>query len=289
MADKQPGLFKRILRDPLTHFLGAGLLLFVAYGALNTAQDLRDDRTIVVTDEKLTVWLQFRKKAFSPAAAKRTLDNLSADEKARMVEDYAREEALYRHAKALGLDANDAIIRQRLIQKMDYALTGLNGDSAPTQVAEATLRAFYDEDPTKYKEPGHVTFTHIFFAGKEGETKARAAWQQIQAGNPPPNGDRFLYRRDYGEATYALVNDHMGMKIADTVFGEITPKGEWLPPTFSNHGWHILKVINLTPTRLRPFEEAVGDVLQDWQRARETEARRKAMDGLLKNYTVVVP
>ena len=39
-----------------------------------------------------------------------------------LIEGCVQEEALHRESLSLGLDVNDYVIRQRLVQKMEYAL-----------------------------------------------------------------------------------------------------------------------------------------------------------------------
>ena len=61
----------------------------------------------------------------------------AADELQAQIQDYIREEVLYRTALALGLDKDDTIVRRRLRQKMEF----LFEDTVPPP-QEAELRAY---------------------------------------------------------------------------------------------------------------------------------------------------
>lgn len=274
----------KIFRDPLAHFLLAGALLFGLYGWANGGFSGRDDSVIIVNDETLAIWMQYRNKAFSPEKARDWLAGLPAEEHSALINEYVQDEALYRHALALGLNENDAIIRQRLIQKMDYITLGMAGTRAP--IAEAEVRAYFAENQENYRTEAWVTLTHIFFGGRGAEAKARAAYTAIGAGQPAPAGERFLFRKNYAEATQALIKDHLGADIAENVFHLGPPTNVWLPPMQSPYGWHIVKLVRAHGAVIPPFEDVAMTVLQDVQREREAQAREKAAKAILDNYTV---
>ena len=61
-----------------------------------------------------------------------------------LIEDYIQEEIMYREAMAMGLDRDDAIIRRRLRQKMEF----LSEDIAASIV------------PTDVDQPEHLSLSH---------------------------------------------------------------------------------------------------------------------------------
>lgn len=289
MPDPAPSIFSRLLRDPLSHFLLAGAVLFALYGAFNGGPLGRDSQTIHVTDEALALWLQYRNKAFSPDQASAHLAAMEADKKEHLIADYVREESLYRHALTLGLDGNDAIIRQRLIQKMDYIALGMSEGGAAGQKAPSAdeIRAYYQANQERYRQEGWATLTHIYFAGDNGENRAKAARYALTTGIDEPKGDRYLYRRNYVEASTALVKDHLGTAIATKAFNTATPLNEWLGPLRSPHGWHLVQVKKRQPATLPPLEEVAAQVMHDAARAKETDLRERAIEAILSQYKIV--
>ena len=109
----QPSLLKRWLREPLLHFLLAGLALFAMYQALNPAAVEQGNRSrIELTNDDLRQlavgWMAQWRRPPTP------------EEMRRLVDSKVREEILYREALALGLDQDDTIVKRRMAQKMEF-------------------------------------------------------------------------------------------------------------------------------------------------------------------------
>jgi hypothetical protein len=87
------------------------------------------------------------------------------------VDEYVREEALYREAIALGLDQGDYVIRQRLIQRLELMF---EDNTETADVGQDELMEFYREFSDDYIESDVYTFTHVFFnAELRGDAGAR--------------------------------------------------------------------------------------------------------------------
>jgi hypothetical protein len=71
-----------------------------------------DSKEIVVGENEIASRLESWRILWQRPPTKEDIDEL--------VEDYVREEVLYREALATGLDEGDSIIRQRLRQKMEW-------------------------------------------------------------------------------------------------------------------------------------------------------------------------
>src|SRR5262245_15344646 len=100
-------------REPLFRFLLIGLALFACYRALNPeARHRPDNNRIVITDDDIRqlqiAWMAQWRRPPTP------------DELSGLVRSKVREEILFREAMTLGLDKNDAIIKRRLAQKMEF-------------------------------------------------------------------------------------------------------------------------------------------------------------------------
>ena len=67
--------------------------------------------------------------AFGPAQGR--LDIRGQKELDGLVQDYIREEAVYREGMAMGLDQNDTIIRRRTRQKTDFIVEDMSTPGDP--------------------------------------------------------------------------------------------------------------------------------------------------------------
>ena len=96
-----------------------GLVLFAAFGYITKDEQSDALNRIVVDRDRLLTFMQNRARTFGAERFEEILDNLPEDELQALIDDYVREEALYREAKALNLDKNDYTSRQRLIRQLE--------------------------------------------------------------------------------------------------------------------------------------------------------------------------
>src|SRR5262245_55195571 len=118
----------RIAKEPLLHFLLLGAALFAAYGFLNRSTQAQLGEVIVRAgqiEHMAARFAQFQQRA------------PTTEELKGLIDQYVREEVLSREAIKLGLDQNDAIIRRRLQQKMEFVATDLATVDEPSD-AELT-------------------------------------------------------------------------------------------------------------------------------------------------------
>ena len=127
------GLPARILRDPLTHFVVAGGLLFAVYAAFAPepvdmpTDSMRIELTVDDLRQISLVMLSQGRAAPDP------------DQMRDLARQAAIQRILVREAKALGLDQDDEIIERRLAQKMDFLMADLATLDAPSESRAARM------------------------------------------------------------------------------------------------------------------------------------------------------
>ena len=283
------------LKDPLAHFLGLGILLFALYHVLNPASDRAGDlKRIIIDRSALLTFIQYRTKSFDPDAAAAQLDALPPASLQRLVDDFAREEALYREAEALGLGDNDYIIKRRMIQKVDFITEGFA--DASVRITEEELQAYYEANLDRYREAGFITFTHVFFdAGIHGPkvavSLAEAKLTELQAEavpfiDAPRHGDRFPFGVNYVERSQELVASQFGTEMAAALF-ELNPaEGIWRGPYRSAYGAHLVMVIKRQDPSVRPLTEVRSRVLGDAKGEKVRERSEEAVMAIVDTYEI---
>ncbi len=287
---------RRAVRDPLLHFLLIGAGLFGIYGLFGgDAGDSTDPGTIVVDRGALLSFIQYRSKAFEAELAQQKLEGLSEQQLARLIDDYVREEVLYREAVHLGLDRNDYVIRRRLLQKLEFVTRGF----AEVDVAldEPAIREFFEENQRDYFVEPHLTFTHLFFdAERRGWEEARrlaeAKRAELEGADLPfedaaRHGDRFPYHANYVERPLDYVASHFGTDLARAVYA-LEPDGGWRGPFESPYGTHLVLLTRKAAGRLPAFEEIRTRVLEDARRAAIRRRVDVAVGALIDAYDVRV-
>jgi peptidyl-prolyl cis-trans isomerase C len=283
----------KLIKEPLVQFLIGGIFLYSLLAVFSAPVTEEDHYIIPVNESALLRYLQFQDKAFDSGGAKAALAAMDTTARDRLKADYIRDEVLVREAISLGLDKNDAVIRGRLIQKMDFILQGF---MPPKQtIDDAEIAAYFKANSQNYQVDATATFTHVFFSKeKRGEVDAMQAAQNLlpllNRGAVPfeksgAYGDRFYFLRNYVTKPKRLLSDHFGSEMTAGIFAA-TPSDRWIGPFTSQYGTHLLLLRALAPSRTPRLAEVQGRVLDDLKRERRDGVRLKAITKLTKKYTL---
>lgn len=144
-------LLKRWLHEPLVHFLLLGLALFLLDAWLRPASAPSPSSVIVVDEARIRNLAQNFQRTWQRPPTKTEIEGL--------VETHVREEVMVREALALGLDRDDAIIRRRLQQKLEFVSEGAAARAEPTDEA---LLAYMTAHPDAFAVDARYTFRQVF-------------------------------------------------------------------------------------------------------------------------------
>ncbi len=264
---------KRLLIDPLFYFILLGAALFGIWDILNPDRADDDPKTIRVDRAALLEFMQLRLRAFDDKDAQARLASLSAEALADVVSAYVREEALYRSAQGLGLGADDYVIKQRLVQKMEYMAEGMAGE--PAAPPDTVLVDFFQRHQQDYIEPARISFTHVFFSTRR-HTEAQAAalaqdalielnHRQVPFTGATGFGERFPYHVNYVERTHDDVAGHIGPAMTDALFKLEPDSANWQGVYSSSFGKHLVLLTSRSPERVPDFAAVQAQVLKDFR------------------------
>ena len=281
--------------QPLLHFVVLGSILFATVQWLSSRPQ-QDDRTIVVDRDALLEFMQYRARTFRPDQADSVLSQMSPDDLDRLVEDYVRQEVLYREAIALGLGRNDYMARQRLIQKLEFLNRDLSVEI--TQLSDAEVRSYFEEHRDTYYDPPHVTFTHVFFnrethGDAESRRLADRTLKQLNDQRVPfhegaRHGDRFYYHVNYVERGRPEVASHLGPLVAEAVFELEPSERSWYGPYESEYGWHVIMLSERVDGRFLELDDVYEQVADDAKRTMVEERSKAIIDGIIDTYDVQI-
>lgn len=287
-----------LLKQPLLHFLIAGLVIFLAYQFSGRPEEesLDNGRVIEVDRMALLNFMQYRAQAFRPDIFSEQLDAMSDPERARLVDDFVREEALHREALAMGMDQGDYIIRQRLVQKVEFLLENMANQALEPD--EEVITAWYNDHRDDYRVDAVYTFTHIFFdAGERGPGQARQDATNL-LGTPQLTaarfndastfGDRYPFLQNYVERTRDFVVNNFTPEFVDAL-DRITPSNEtWYGPFESRYGWHLVMLRQRSEPYIPELDSIRDRVMDDWRYEAVLESRRGAEQQVIDQYDVRV-
>jgi len=267
--------FRRILREPLLHFLLLGLGLFAAFGRV--APDDDGKRRIVVSQAQVDLLVtQFNGTWNRPP---------SAAELNGLVDSYVRDEILYREGVALGLDRDDVVIKRRVRQKLDV----LFEESAAQQPAtDADLQAYLDANPAAFRKPALVSFDQIYF-GSDAATQPRleeARAALARGADPASLGQPTLLPAGQDAMPLDLVAREFGETFAEQLAK--VPVREWVGPVKSGFGMHLVRVRAFEQSQLPALADVRDVVTREWENERRQRAHADALARLRSQYEVEV-
>ncbi len=270
---------KKVVREPLLHFFLVGAAFFLVYGWVNREETIDANEIVVSAGQVDRLVMQFERLW----TRKPTEEELKG-----LVDNWVRQEILYREGLALGLDRDDPVLKRRVAQKMTFITEGL-GEAEPT---EAELQAWLDERPAQYAIEPRYTFHQVFFDPErhEGsmEDVVSGALQAIDEGAVAGElGDPSLLPARMDNAPASRVQATFGEPFASGLAG-LEP-GRWASTVTSAYGPHLVYLEQATPARAATLDDVRAEVARDLAAARREAADEAFYEALRARYTVRYP
>jgi hypothetical protein len=252
-------LMRHLARARIVQFAVIGGLLF-ALSALG-----KNDRQLAFSTSELAA-LHAAAASRKPGADPRTL---AAEVDERTIED----EILYREGLKHGFDRDDAIIRQRVIQRTLFFAEEMAGASEPPTDAE--LHAFFERTRERWMRPEHFDFTQRF-------TRDPAAVGDLamhpERGDPSPVPATGSMERT---ALVALVGEAFVAQLSKEPVGSTVTLASPL-------GWHLVTLRAHTPEQPASFEEALPRLRLAYTIDRRQQAVAALLGKAFRDYEVTV-
>lgn len=284
---------KRLLKEPLLHFLLASALIFGGYELIHAGSG-QTDKVIVVDRPGLLNYLQYRNRKFDPGQSDKLLEAMPPEQLQKLVGDYVREEAFYREAKAMALDRSDYVARLRLVQQFEYLTRG--GLAEDFEVTDAELQAYFEKHKDQYYVEPTLTLSHVFIdkkrrpaaeALKYAESIGRELRKRpVDLASLGSYGDRFLYQVNYMDRDRRELASHFGRKMADQLFKLEANDSYWQGPLESDHGYHFVLLIKKGGGYQPRLDEVRDRVKEDCRRQVLQQRYEAALREVLDRYEI---
>lgn len=277
-------MLRSLLREPLVHFILLGAALFALDGGLRPPAMPAAGAHILVSEALVQSLKRNFERTWQRPPTREELDGL--------VESHIREEVLVREALALGLDRDDAVIRKRLQQKLEFVSEAAGALAAPT---EAQLEAYLKANPQAFSIPPRATFMQVYLdpAKRKGALQADAV-RLLETLNRADGsrqvahaGDRLmLLEPRYENMAQHEVASQFGAEFADALLKQ--PPGRWVGPMTSGYGLHLVKLEALQPGGTPGLADVRPRVEREWLNAQREDAARATYARLRDKYTITV-
>lgn len=267
---------KKILKEPLAHFLLIGLLIFAFYAWVK--DDAPEEHRIVIDDGQLnhliTLW---------EAQWKRLP---TEEELAGMVEKHIRQEVFYREALRMNLDHDDEMVKRRLSQKMEFLSDDLSSLMDPA--SEENLKLFYSENMEAYRHPARYSFHQVTFTSNDS-VHVQALLTQYASASPDAlkgQGDLLSLPFFYDQLYENQVSKELGSKFADQL--DSLPLNQWTGPIQSGYGTHLVYITEKQASYQPKFEEIQKKLTRDYEYRAEKNSQQLIYEKLKANYELII-
>jgi hypothetical protein len=273
---------KKLLKDPLLHFLLIGAALFVVFGMVKSPADNPDNRIVITRGD-----IDFLKANFARTWRRPPTEN----ELERLIEDQVRDEISYREAVAMGLDQNDRVIRKRLRMKMELLAEDMAGLDAPT---EKDLSRFLAENRATFRLEAQISFKHVYLnsdrRGAQVENHAEALLADLRTigtdAAPESYGDPIMLPKEFTLEYVRNIERVFGKSFSQGL-AQVEP-GKWAGPLKSSYGLHLVYMHEYIAARNPELAEVRQAVEREWIAKRRKQVKEEIYKNLRKQYKIVI-
>lgn len=273
---------RRILREPLLHFVILGTILFAVHAAV-TRSGSEPVQDIVVSRSRIAHLASMFSRSWRREP--------NPNELKELVNDFVHEEVLYREAKAMGLDNDDPVIRRRLRQKLEFLAENVATQRVPT---DEELNRLLQSEPERFRTDSRYSFSHVFLdPGRHHDdledqqsTLRNALKQPDEALDPSQLGDRFLLGQSFADVPASELGRLFGEDFAPQLAQ--VPPGSWAGPIQSSYGLHFVRVTGREQARLPSLDEVREALLREWNERERVKANAEAFARLRGRYRIVI-
>jgi hypothetical protein len=271
---------KRAVREPLLQFLAVAVVLFLA-NALIHGPDRGAQGDVIDVPEGRVKQIAESYQLLSGRMPSRA-------ELGALVNDFVDEEVDYREAIAMGLDADDTIVRRRMRQKLEFLAEDADASEEPS---DADLAAWLKAHVDDYRLPARVAIRQVLANGDRRGSRAAADASQfltkLKAGVDPASvGDPSMLPAAMPLTSEQGIATFFGDDFARAVVG--AGDTGWFGPVASPFGQHLVLVMEREAGRDATLDDVHDKLRADWIEARRSKRRDDFQARLRSRYQVKV-
>jgi hypothetical protein len=313
-------LARHWLRHPALHFVLLGAALLLVYRAREPEPEPPSRRwqapIVITADQVQRMEATFRDRWGGAP---------TEEQRRALINAAVEEELLYRQARALALEYQDASVRRRLFEKaraLELRVSGdsedlvdeavalgldddvvirrllaekmrlvLQQDTVPQQISDAELAHHLERHRERFLQPETVTFTHVFLATdahRQLGTAAQAARAALGAQPPSVDSARLSDPFPLGNRFVALTPTQLTGRFGKPFTDRLLtlPIGAWSEPIASPFGLHLVWIEQHKPASLPPLDAVREPILLELTKARAADNLARGLAQLRSLYEI---
>lgn len=268
---------KKILKEPLVHFLFLGFLIF-GYYYLTNKDSNAEENSIVIDNTEYDYLLSLWKKQWQR--------DPNEQEIKAFIDQYLRQEVFYKEALAMNLDHNDLIVKRRLSQKMEAVSNDLNAIiKSPT---DDDLKTFYEKNKDLFILPPAYSFKQVLFLNDEDNLESEMETTKTQLNNgqdiPKARQTKLSIPNSWNKSEATTIYKTFGDYFTSVL--DSLPTNTWVGPIPSGFGQHLVYISKKEVSEIAKFETIKPYVEKEYQYQTELDMQNKVFEDLLDKYPV---
>ncbi len=269
---------KKIIREPLFHFLLLGGFLFLLFYLVNSSEQNSNEEISIDTNQLNELTVKWEMQWKRPP----TQEELSS-----LILQNVRQEVFYQEALKMNLDHNDEIIKRRLSQKMEFLSNDLANLTPPN---DDELETYFQEHSEKYMLPYSYSLYQLVFTHDYHENPFEALQTVMELSNElsikdlQNKGDQLPFPYHFNTTNSDALASQLGTIFSKSL--ENLELNKWVGPVSSGFGEHIVYITHREEPILPDLSRVKDLVLRDYQYEKQKEVNVAIFKTLKKKYRV---
>lgn len=270
-------IIKKMLLEPLFHFLIVGFALYLFYDDAS-GKEVQSLNAIEISSQELREIESEYKKEFNA-------DISQAQLKASIQKRYY-EKILLNEAYSLGLEKQDKEIAKRLLAQMQHILRGV----AVAEPSEELLKQYFEKNKSDYSVVHTLSLSHIYFSNPQyagvGDTLKTLQIADIKPVEASSFGETPAMPSHIKDITLSEAQEMFGNYFALKLFN--LKQGKWHKPIQSKHGTHLVYVTDKNVSEAYVFDEIQERVYEDYLEEERAKKENEAYKKISSQYSLEV-
>ena len=267
-------MFKRILQEPLLHFLVVGSLLFFYLSSTDTETKPQ----VTITQGKIKqLTAQFEK------TRQRTPSDI---ELKALIKNQIREDLAFKHGVQMGLIENDSIIKRRVQQKIEFML---KDSIAGIEPSREDLETYLMEHKEQYTMAPVYSFKQVYI-NSDAHENLDVFIENLQKKDLNTNykvlGDSMMLESEYTHINATQIARFFGREFAKAL--DSVSLENWQGPVKSGYGLHFIYIDSKIPKHVVKLDEVEKELQRDFKMDAQKKAINAFYDALKVQYDVKI-
>jgi hypothetical protein len=259
---------QRAIREPLTHFLILGALIFAADALFLSVRG--DPQEIVITKETYA-------EARGAFVAGMNREPTAAELKV-LTDRWVDNEVLFREGLALGMDRGDQAMKDRVVFKV---LTAAQSGLALPKIDDAGLQKWFESRRDQYDLPARYSFEEAVLSTSDSTPEKLKNFVTALNAQQAPELESSL--RIFKDRPKPNLDQSYGVAFAEALAKQTM--GTWVVLQ-TQEGYRAIRLTALTPGREVSYDELKERVYTDWKEFTSSQLTKNAIREIAKKYRI---